>query len=135
MVASFGYFFMVTSASAAIPNRWLSVARHVGPMLVNDEPGGRSVGISLRLGLKGYAAEGTARHLVLAEMGQIDRRRRRRGCAQTSAVYFLHRGLDKPFSIDGGILFLGIHSPKTPDHTLLYRSECPDRSPHGRLSR
>src|SRR5712692_2998826 len=44
---------------------------------------------------------------VLAEMGQIDRRRRRRGCAQTSAVYFLHRGLDKPFSIDGGILFLG----------------------------
>src|SRR2546422_10463045 len=45
MVASFGYFFMVTSASAAIPNRWWSVARHVGPMLVNDEPGGRSVGM------------------------------------------------------------------------------------------
>src|SRR6266852_1146714 len=42
---------------------------------------------------------------VLAEMGQIDRRRRRRGCAQTSAVYSLHRGLDKPFSIDGGILW------------------------------
>ena len=74
---------------------------------VLDEPGGRSVGISLRLGLKGYAAEGTAPNLVLAEMGQIDRRRRRRGCAQTSAVYFLHRGLDKPFSIDGGILFCG----------------------------
>ena len=38
---------------------------------------------------------------VLAEMGQIDRRRRRRGCAQTSAVYSWHRGLDKPFFIDG----------------------------------
>jgi len=37
-----------------------------------------------------------------AEMGPIDRRRRRRGCAQTSAAGPLHRfRLDKPFSIDG----------------------------------
>src|SRR5688500_15896378 len=36
-----------------------------------------------------------------AEMGQIDRRRRRRGCAQTSAPFSLHRGLDTTFIIDG----------------------------------
>jgi len=38
---------------------------------------------------------------VAAEMGQIDRCRRRRAGARTSAATSLHRWLDKTFFIDG----------------------------------
>src|ERR1700732_3761108 len=43
-----------------------------------------------------------------AEMGQIDRRRRRRGCAQTSAEY----SLDKTFFIDGAVVPVFVGPPK-----------------------
>src|SRR5260370_23948273 len=59
--------------------------------------------ISLRLGLKGYAAEGGHSSRATAEMGQIDRRRRRRGCARRLPPRTLAPAnrLDKTLSIDG----------------------------------
>src|SRR5260370_8847344 len=62
--------------------------------------------ISLRLGLKGYAAEGGHSSRATAEMGQIDRRRRRRGCARRLPPRTLAPAnrLDKTLSIDGGVL-------------------------------
>ena len=61
--------------------------------------------ISLRLGLKGYAAEGGHSSRATAEMGQIDRRRRRRGCARRLPPRTLAPAnrLDKTLSIDGPV--------------------------------
>src|ERR1044071_2810625 len=57
--------------------------------------------ISLGLRLKGDAAEGNTRSRVSAEMGQIDRRRWRRGGAALPPRLRCTRGLDNQPSIDG----------------------------------
>ena len=94
-------FFMATPCGRVIPNRWLSVSRHVGPRSSNQTAEGGRGDLPPHSGSRDMRQKAQLGTLVWAEMGQIDRRRRRRGCAQTSAVNFLHRRLDKSFSIDG----------------------------------
>ena len=75
------------------------------PKLANDGPGRA---ISLGLGLKGCAAEGTTLSRVLAEMGQITDAEGDGVVRQLLSAWSLHRPLDKTCSIDGdgGIRFL-----------------------------
>ena len=68
------------TADPAIPNRWLSESRHVGQRFVDNRPRGRQPlprprAQRMCYGLHDQSSAGRS------EMGKIDQRRRRGGCA------------------------------------------------------
>src|SRR5262249_17163934 len=90
-----------------IPNRWLSESRHVGQRFVHCRNRGRA--ISLGLGLRGcFAGCTTQSSAEGSEMGQIDRSRRRGGCAGAPRRELCSASLVTGPLIDGFVLLLGI---------------------------
>src|SRR5262249_56050984 len=83
-----------------IPNRWLSESRHVGRRFVHRQSRGGA--IPLGLGLRGCATGRTTRSSATrSETSQIDRRRRRRGCAGPPRHEICTASLDNRPPIDG----------------------------------
>jgi hypothetical protein len=113
---------MATTEPTLIPNRWLSVSRYVGPRLEHCRYRGRAISLSLRL--RGCGAGCTNRTSVArSELSQIDRSRRRGGCAGTPLHKICTASLDNLPLIDGFARFVRCWSVRgeviaTTDFTL-----------------